>query len=69
MVISAPLVAKKCLAGQFIILRVDEVGERIPLTIFDYDRKSGTVSIIFQIVGATTRKLSLLKKVIIFLIL
>lgn len=62
MVISAPLVAKKCLAGQFIILRVDEVGERIPLTIFDYDRKSGTVSIIFQIVGATTRKLSLLKK-------
>lgn len=62
MVIFAPLVAKKCLAGQFIILRVDEVGERIPLTIFDYDRKKGTVSIIFQIVGATTRKLSLLKK-------
>lgn len=61
MTINAPLVAKKCLPGQFVILRVDEVGERIPLTIYDYDRKKGTISIIFQIVGLTTRKLSFLK--------
>lgn len=54
MVIDAPLVAKKAKAGQFIILRVDEEGERIPLTIGDYDREKGTVTIIFQIVGATT---------------
>ena len=55
--IEAPLVAKKALAGQFIILRVDEEGERIPLTIAGYDRDAGTVRIIFQIVGATTKKL------------
>lgn len=54
MVIDAPLVAKKAKAGQFIILRVDEEGERIPLTIADYDREKGTITIIFQIVGATT---------------
>lgn len=54
MVIDAPLVAKKAQAGQFIILRVDEEGERIPLTIADYDREKGTITIIFQIVGATT---------------
>jgi len=57
MKIDAPLVAAKAEPGQFIILRVDEEGERIPLTIADYDRKSGEVTIIFQIVGATTRKL------------
>ena len=56
--IKAPLVARKAEAGQFIILRVDEEGERIPLTIAGYDRASGTVRIIFQIVGATTKKLS-----------
>ena len=56
--IKAPLVAKKAEAGQFIILRVDDEGERIPLTIAGYDRASGTVRIIFQIVGATTKKLS-----------
>ena len=55
--IEAPLVAKKALAGQFIILRVDEDGERIPLTVAGYDRDAGTVRIIFQIVGATTKKL------------
>ncbi|MCR4721134.1 MAG: sulfide/dihydroorotate dehydrogenase-like FAD/NAD-binding protein [Lachnospiraceae bacterium] len=55
--IEAPLVAAKAQPGQFIILRVDEEGERIPLTVADYDRKKGTVTIIFQIVGATTRKL------------
>ena len=56
--IEAPLVAKKAEPGQFIILRVDEEGERIPLTIADYDRDAGTVTIIFQIVGATTEKLN-----------
>ena len=54
----APLVAKKAKAGQFIILRVDEEGERIPLTVAGYDRTLGTVKIIFQIVGATTMKLN-----------
>lgn len=56
--IEAPLVAKKAEPGQFIILRVDEEGERIPLTIADFDREAGTVTIIFQIVGATTEKLN-----------
>ncbi len=58
MAIDAPLVAKKAEPGQFIILMVDEAGERIPLTIADYDRDLGTVTIIFQIVGATTKLLS-----------
>ena len=56
--IEAPLVAKKAEPGQFIILRVDENGERMPLTIADYDREAGTVTIIFQIVGATTKMLN-----------
>lgn len=56
--IEAPMIAKKAQPGQFIILRVDENGERIPLTIHDYDREKGTVSIIVQIVGATTEKLN-----------
>lgn len=56
--IYAPLVAKKAKAGQFIILRVDEEGERIPLTVAGYDRTFGTVKINFQIVGATTMKLN-----------
>lgn len=55
--IEAPFVAKKAKAGQFIILRVDEDGERIPLTVAGYDRDAGTVKIIFQTVGATTMKL------------
>ncbi len=59
MEIEAPLVAKKCEAGQFIILRVDETGERIPLTVAGFDREKGTVRIIFQIVGATTQKLNM----------
>ena len=54
MEIEAPLVAKKAEPGQFIILRVDDEGERIPLTVADYDREAGTITIIFQIVGATT---------------
>lgn len=56
--IEAPLIAKKAEPGQFIILRVDDEGERIPLTIADYDREAGWVRIIFQIVGATTEKLN-----------
>jgi len=56
--IEAPLIAKKAEPGQFIILRVDGEGERIPLTIADFDREGGTVTIIFQIVGGTTGKLS-----------
>lgn len=56
--IEAPLVARKAEPGQFIILRVDEDGERIPLTVAGYDRVAGTVKIIFQIVGATTAKLN-----------
>ena len=56
--IYAPLVAKKAQAGQFIILRVDEEGERIPLTVADYDRAAGTVKIIFQVVGGTTMRLN-----------
>lgn len=56
--IYAPLVAKKAQAGQFIILRVDEEGERIPLTVAGYDRAAGTVKIIFQVVGGTTMRLN-----------
>ena len=58
MEILAPFVAKKALPGQFIILRVDEDGERIPLTIAGYDREKGTITIIFQIVGAGTEMLN-----------
>jgi ferredoxin--NADP+ reductase len=58
MVVDAPLIAKKAEPGQFIMLRVDEDGERIPLTIADYDREKGTITIIFQVVGATTEKLN-----------
>ena len=60
--IEAPLIAKKAEPGQFIILRVDEKGERIPLTVADFDREAGTVTIIFQIVGATTEKLNRLEE-------
>lgn len=56
--IYAPLVARKAQAGQFIILRVNEEGERIPLTVAGFDREAGTVKIIFQIVGATTMMLN-----------
>ena len=58
MVVRAPLVAAKAQAGQFVILRVVEDGERIPLTVADYDRTAGTITIIFQTVGATTLALS-----------
>lgn len=58
LVVEAPAVARKAEPGQFIILRVDEDGERIPLTVADFDRDAGTVTVIFQIVGATTEKLN-----------
>lgn len=58
MVIHAPYVARKCKPGQFIILRVDKDGERIPFTIVDYDRVAETVTIIYQIMGYSTQKLS-----------
>ena len=58
MVVEAPLVAKKCRAGQFIIFRIDEFGERVPLTVADYDREKGTVTIMFQPVGGSTRMLA-----------
>lgn len=60
MTVKAPRVAAKAEPGQFIILRASEDGERIPLTIADYDRKNGTVTVIFQIVGTTTQKLNAL---------
>ena len=62
MEVDAPFVAKKAEPGQFIILRVDDEGERIPLTIADYDRQKGTITIIFQIVGASTFKLNTLNE-------
>ena len=62
MEIQAPLVARKAQPGQFIIFRIDEEGERVPLTIADYDREKGTVTIIFQKVGYTTEKLDTLQE-------
>jgi len=60
-VVAAPLIAKKCRPGQFVILRIDEEGERIPLTIADFDRAAGTITLIFQEVGHTTRQLGTLE--------
>lgn len=60
--IHAPRVAEKCLPGQFVIVRADEKGERIPLTICDYNRGNGTVTLVVQIVGASTLKLSRLNE-------
>ena len=62
MEIEAPFVAKKARAGQFIIFRIDEKGERVPLTIAGYDREKGTVSIIFQKVGFATKALGALNE-------
>ena len=58
MVVKAPRVASGCLPGQFIIAKIDEVGERIPLTICDYDRSEGTITIVFQTVGASSERMS-----------
>ncbi len=62
MEVEAPRVAKRCLPGQFVIVRTDEEGERIPLTICDYDREKGTVTIVFQIVGGATEYMSKLEE-------
>ena len=62
MILDTPLIAKKAYAGNFIIVRVDEKGERIPLTIADYDRDKGTITIVFQVVGKSTKMLSCIKK-------
>ena len=56
--IKAPRVANECLPGQFIIAKTDEVGERIPLTVCDYDREQGSVTIVFQTVGASTTEMA-----------
>lgn len=62
MVVDAPFVARKAEPGQFVMLRVNETGERIPLTIADYDREKGTITIIFQEVGKTTKLLGALEE-------
>lgn len=59
--VEAPRVARACEPGEFVIVKIDEVGERIPLTICDFDREAGTVTIVFQIVGASTRRMAALK--------
>jgi len=59
---AAPAVAQKAQAGQFVVVRIDERGERIPLTIADWDKDEGTVTIVFMEVGATTARLALLKE-------
>lgn len=64
MAVDAPFIAKKAQAGQFIILRVNEYGERIPLTIADYDREKGTVTIIYQKVGLSEFRYDRFKPVI-----
>ena len=61
MVVEAPRVAKHCLPGQFVIVKMNEEGERIPLTICDYDREEGTITIVFQPVGVSTEKFTSLK--------
>ena len=62
MTVSAPFVAKKVKPGQFVIIRIDEKGERVPLTVADFDSDKGTLTIIFQAVGFTTKKLATLNK-------
>ncbi len=59
--VAAPLVAEKAQAGQFVVIRIDEIGERIPLTIADWDESEGSVTIVFMEVGTTTARLALLK--------
>lgn len=59
--VEAPRVAKSCEPGEFVIVKMDEIGERIPLTICDYNRETGVVTIVFQIVGASTQRMSELK--------
>ena len=60
--VKAPRVAKSCLPGQFVIVKMDEEGERIPLTICDYDKEAGTITIVFQTVGASTQRMESLEE-------
>ena len=60
--VKAPRVAQYCEPGQFVIVKIDEVGERIPLTICDYDREAGTITIVFQTVGASTERMVALQE-------
>ncbi len=60
--VEARRVADSCLPGQFVIVKIDEKGERIPLTICDYNRETGTVTIVFQTVGASTKRMAMLKE-------
>ena len=60
--VEAPRVASHCEPGQFVIVKIDEKGERVPLTICDYDREAGTVTIVFQALGASTQKMAVLKE-------
>ena len=60
--VKAPRVAKNCQPGEFVIVKIDEVGERIPLTICDYNREEGTITIVFQTVGGSTERMSALKE-------
>ena len=62
MEVEAPLVARKCEPGQFFIVKLGEMGERIPFTIADYDREKGTITMVFQVVGASTEQMSHLKE-------
>ena len=59
--VEAPQLARKAKAGQFVIVRISEKGERIPLTIADYDLNAGTITLIFQVVGLTTKKNEFIK--------
>ena len=61
MVVEAPWVARSCMPGQFVIVKIDEIGERIPLTICDYDRAAGTITIVFQAIGVSTTRMTELK--------
>lgn len=58
--VKAPRVAQYCEPGQFVIVKIDEQGERIPLTICDYNREAGTITIVFQTVGASTQRMGIL---------
>jgi ferredoxin--NADP+ reductase len=62
MVVEAPWIARACLPGQFVIVKIDEIGERIPLTICDYDREAKTITLVFQTIGASTYRMATLKE-------
>ena len=59
--LEAPRVARKCLPGEFLIVKIDRYGERIPLTVCDYDREKGTIAIVFQVVGSSSARMAKLE--------